>query len=55
MTKATTGLPRVLVAAALLIAGAYGTASAQVLLDMSLLKCKDYLEAPPDRQELIAA
>jgi acid stress chaperone HdeB len=55
MTKATTGLRRVLVAAALLIAGAYGTASAQVLLDMSLLKCKDYLEAPPDRQELIAA
>jgi acid stress chaperone HdeB len=55
MTKATTGLRRILVAAALLIAGAYGTASAQVLLDMSLLKCKDYLEAPPDRQELIAA
>jgi acid stress chaperone HdeB len=55
MTIATTGLRRILVAAALLIAGAYGTASAQVLLDMSLLKCKDYLEAPPDRQELIAA
>ena len=28
MTKATTGLRRILVAAALLIAGAYGTASA---------------------------
>jgi acid stress chaperone HdeB len=55
MTIETIGLRRVLVGAALLMGGAYGSASAQVLLDMSLLKCKDYLEAPADRQELIAA
>ena len=49
MTKATT------VASAFLIIGVYAPASAQVLLDMSLLKCRDFMEAPADRQELIAA
>jgi len=30
-------------------------ARAQVILDMSLLKCSDYLTSDPERQELIAA
>jgi HdeA/HdeB family len=43
------------VAAALVVASAYGAANAQIILEMSALKCKDYMEAPPERQELIAA
>ena len=43
------------VAAALVVASAYGAAKAQIILEMSALKCKDYMEAPPQRQELIAA
>jgi acid stress chaperone HdeB len=55
MTVGTIRLRRLFAAAALLIAGVYGPANGQVLLDVSSLKCKDYMEAPPDRQELIAA
>jgi hypothetical protein len=43
------------IAAAFLIASACAPAGAQVIIEMSVLKCKDYMEAPPDRQELIAA
>jgi acid stress chaperone HdeB len=42
-------------AAALLTVGSHGPAKAQVVLEMSALTCMNYLEAPPDRQELIAA
>ena len=55
MTTATIGVRRACVAIVFLVASAYSPARAQVLLDMSLLKCKDYMEAAPDRQELIAA
>ena len=44
-----------LLAAAFLVAGSHGPVKAQLILDMSVLKCKDYMEAPLDRQELIAA
>jgi acid stress chaperone HdeB len=58
MTIGTTrsiGFCRRLIVGVFLITGAYWPARAQVLLDMSLLKCSDYLQAAPDRQELIAA
>jgi hypothetical protein len=55
MTIGKIGSRRVVIGAAFLLGGAYGPASAQVLLDMSLLKCVDYMKASPDRQELIAA
>jgi HdeA/HdeB family len=55
MTKQTKALRYAAVATAFLIASAYGPASAQLILEMSALKCKDYTGAPPDRQELIAA
>lgn len=44
-----------IVAAAVLAATSYRPASAQLILDMSLLTCKDYMAADPERQELIAA
>jgi acid stress chaperone HdeB len=44
----------VLIAAAVVAASAY-KAKAQLILDMSLLKCSDYLTSDPERQELIAA
>lgn len=44
----------VLIAASVVAASAY-KAKAQLILDMSLLKCSDYLTSDPERQELIAA
>src|SRR5271170_3786630 len=55
MTIATRVLRYAVVAAAFLLAGAHGPARAQTILEMSALTCKNYIEAPPDRQELIAA
>lgn len=43
-----------LVAATVVAASAY-KAKAQLILDMSLLKCSDYLSSDPERQEMIAA
>jgi len=43
------------VVAAALIANAQGPLKAQTLIEMSKLKCKDYLEAPVDRREWFAA
>jgi acid stress chaperone HdeB len=49
------GLLYTAVAAVVAIARGYGQARAQLILEMSMLKCKDYLDAPADRQEWIAA
>lgn len=46
---------RVAMVVAAAIAGGVSMARAQVILDMSLLKCSDYLTSDPERQELIAA
>ena len=43
------------IAAAILIASAQGQMNAQTLIEMSKLKCKDYLAAPVDRREWFAA
>ena len=43
------------IAAAVLITSAQDKMSAQTLIEMSKLKCKDYLEAPIDRREWFAA
>jgi len=43
------------IAAAFFAADVCRPANAQLILDMSLLRCDDYLNADPDRQELIAA
>ena len=55
MTIATRVLCYAVVAAALSLVGWQGPARAQTILEMSALTCKNYMEAPPDRQELIAA
>jgi acid stress chaperone HdeB len=55
MTSGTKLFSCALLAAALCAASAERPASAQVILDMSLLRCSDYLSSDPERQELIAA
>src|SRR5271166_5853016 len=55
MAIVTRVLRYAVVAAALLIATGYSAVKAQVILEMSALTCKNYLEAPTDRQELMAA
>jgi len=39
----------------LALAGGFGPAAAQTIIEMSALKCGDYLGASPDRQEQFAA
>ncbi|MGV3635054.1 MAG: HdeA/HdeB family chaperone [Pseudorhodoplanes sp.] len=47
---------RTLIASAIAISALAATpAKAQVVLDMTMLTCKQYLEADKDRQDLIAA
>jgi acid stress chaperone HdeB len=55
MTSATKALRFTVVVAVLLTASSYSAVKAQVLLEMSALTCRNYLEALPDRQELMAA
>ena len=55
MKKATMVLRYGAVAAAILITGAFNPVKAQLILEMSALTCKDIIEAPPERQILIAA
>jgi hypothetical protein len=43
------------IATAVLIESEQGQINAQTLIEMSKLKCKDYLEAPVDRREWFAA
>jgi acid stress chaperone HdeB len=45
---------RIVLASMLLIAVSALPAKAQVIVDMSLITCQQYLDAPPDRQNLIA-
>ena len=46
---------KLLIAAALLAAFAAQPASAQVLINMDQITCQDFLNAPPERQILIAS
>jgi HdeA/HdeB family len=38
-----------------MIAAAFGPAASQTIIEMTALKCSDYLESPPVRQEQYAA
>src|ERR1700744_302962 len=42
-------------ASSLVIAAALGPAKAQTIVEMTALKCGDYLESPPERREQFAA
>jgi hypothetical protein len=39
----------------LMIAATFGPAASQTIIEMTALKCSDYLESPPMRQEQYAA
>ena len=41
--------------AAVFVTGAAIPAKAQVVIDMSLITCKQYIDADPDRKELVAS
>ena len=55
MKTKTNGLIRTAFLSSLMIAAAFGPAKAQTIIEMSALKCSDYLEAPAERQEQFAA
>lgn len=55
MTALTNGLLRSALLSALLIAVTLGSAQTQTIIEMSSLKCSDYLESPPERQDQFAA
>jgi len=46
--------PRIIFASAVLAAMLAVPAKAQVIVDMSLITCQQYLDSPPERQGLIA-
>ena len=46
---------RTALSGAFVIAATFGLAKAQTIVEMSALKCGDYLESPPERQEQFAA
>jgi hypothetical protein len=54
--KATTdGLVRAVLLSSFMIAVTFGPAASQTIVEMTALKCSDYLESPPVRQEQYAA
>ena len=55
MIIAKKALQSAVVAIAILTASSYGPVKAQVIVEMSALTCRNYLEAPPERQNLITA
>ena len=55
MIVAKKALQYAVVAIAILTASSYGPVKAQVIVEMSALTCRNYLEAPPERQNLITA
>ena len=55
MKTMSNGLIRTTFLSSLMIAATFGPAKAQTIIEMSALKCSDYLEAPAERQEQFAA
>jgi hypothetical protein len=55
MNTTANGLVRSVLLTSLMIAGCFASAKAQTIIEMSALKCGDYLESPPQRQEQFAA
>jgi acid stress chaperone HdeB len=46
---------KAMLVAAVFVTGATTPAKAQVVIEMSLITCKQYMDADPDRKELIAS
>jgi hypothetical protein len=55
MNTTANGLVRSVLLISLMAAGSFAPAKAQTIIEMPALKCGDYLESPPERQEQFAA
>jgi hypothetical protein len=55
MARMTNGLICGAFVSALVIAAAFGPAKAQTIVEMTALKCGDYMESSPERREQFAA
>jgi HdeA/HdeB family len=55
MKTTANGLIRTTFLSSLMIAATSGPTKAQTIIEMSALKCSDYLESPSQRQEQFAA
>ena len=55
MKTTTDGLVRAALLSPFMIAVTFGPAASQTIIEMTALKCSDYLESPPVRQEQYAA
>jgi hypothetical protein len=51
MKTTTDGLVRAALLSSFMIAVTFGSAASQTIIEMTALKCSDYLESPPVRQE----
>ena len=54
MKTTTGGLVRAALLSSLMIAVTFSPAASQTIIEMTALKCSDYLESPPVRQEQYA-
>jgi hypothetical protein len=55
MKTTTDGLVRAVLLSSFMIAVTFEPAASQTIVEMTALKCSDYLESPPVRQEQYAA
>ena len=55
MKTTTDGFVRAALLSSLMIAVTFDPAASQTIIEMTALKCSDYLESPPVRQEQYAA
>ena len=55
MKTTTGGLVRAALLSSLMVAATFGPAASQTIIEMTALKCSDYVESPPVRQEQYAA
>jgi hypothetical protein len=55
MKTTADGLIRAMLLSSLMIAVSFGPAASQTIIEMTALKCSDYLESSPVRQEQYAA
>jgi hypothetical protein len=55
MKTTADGLIRAALLSSVMIAVTFSPAASQTIIEMSALKCSDYLESPPVRQEQFAA
>jgi HdeA/HdeB family len=55
MSITANGLIRAALFSSFMVAATFGPAASQTIIEMTALKCSDYLDSPPVRQEQYAA